>query len=92
MSKEQTPITAEENKVLKWIENIERDVKAGKMPKISQVLFVKSKIKESDQAKKQAVLEALEREFTGMLIVKPSGETLGGKPYYETQVKPKYER
>ena len=36
------------------------------------------------------VLEALEREFTGLLIMKPSGDLSGGKPFYETKVKPKY--
>ena len=83
MSKEQTPITAEE-----FLERIGHDKDV-----ICESMFDKPYLQSSvsdlmEQYAQAKVLEALEREF--MILNERSG-TGAEKEYYETEVKPKYE-
>jgi hypothetical protein len=91
MSKEQTPITAEElfNEIWGMI-NDDTNTFSQLCLNISPrtILDIEDKIEKAFNTK---VLEALEREFEGVSIYLGTEEQTTGKEYYETEVKPNYE-
>jgi hypothetical protein len=87
MSKEQTPI---EELVIR-LADLYTDLGNAKRPDQGMKL-VSIITKEIEQYTKANVLEALEREFSNVLVVKDNGMNITGKEYYETEVKPNYEK
>ena len=89
MSKEQTPITVEElkSKIVKGISELFR----------GKTIYMKDIENDVEQYANAKVLEALEREFSKVDILmfdedRSSDYAEQGQFYYETAVKPKYER
>ncbi len=89
MSKEQTPITVEElkSKIVKGISELFR----------GKTIYMKDIENDVEQYANAKVLEALEREFAKVDISlfdedRSSDYIEQGKFYYETAVKPKYEK
>ena len=88
MSEEQTPI---EELVIR-LADLYTDLGNAKRPDQGMKL-VSIITKEIEQYTKANVLEALEREFSNVFVVKDNGRKSRwtGKEYYETEIKPKYE-
>ena len=80
MSKEQTPITAEE-----WLDEEYPYILDG----FEYLEIDKQVLEVMEQYAQAKVLEALEREFSKLDGIDFS--LIGGTEYYETEVKPKYE-
>ena len=98
MSKEQTPITAEEwynknHKNLLAVKNTKGKLQYPFVSQNAHNLVEEHIYKIMEQYAKyrenKAVLEALEREFSKLDGIDFS--LIGGTEYYETEVKPKYE-
>ena len=85
MSKEQTPITAEEFLKNNFCQNLGLRIDKSHRPD----MYASDMMEQYAQAK---VLEALEREFLELGLMAEFYYHDDGLEYYEAEVKPKYEK